>query len=124
MHPSNMGSSHKVSSKHRVEIVALGDKALADSTTVIEIMIGTLQEIIESENRKLERVRQRQADGTGDPRGDPGRPAGRGQREGQLDRFHTRATKFMTTPNKRCIGQVLRADPFGVSDEPDGSTID
>ena len=42
----------------------------------------------------------------------------------QLDRLHTRVTKFMTTPNRQCIGQVLHADPMGISDEPNGFTID
>ena len=52
MHPSNTHLSHKLSSKHR-EIAALGNKAFADSTTVIETRIGTLQEIIVSETRKI-----------------------------------------------------------------------
>ena len=43
----------------------------------------------------------------------------------QLDRFHAHVPKFMSTPNKRCIGQVLHTGPVSVSsDEPDGFTID
>ena len=47
MHPSNTHLSHKVSSKHR-EIVAPGNKAFEESTTVIETRIGTLQEDLEA----------------------------------------------------------------------------
>ena len=65
MHPSNTGLSHKVSSKHREEIVALGSKAFKVSTTAIETRICTFQEIIVSESRKIERLQQ-QADGTRD----------------------------------------------------------
>ena len=64
MHLSNTGLSYKVSSKHREEIVALGIKAFEYSTTVIETRIGTLQEIIESEKKKLERLQEQQGDGT------------------------------------------------------------
>ena len=60
-----MGLSRKVSSKHREETVALGNKVFEDSTTAIETRIG--QEILVPENWKIEGLRQQHADGTGDP---------------------------------------------------------
>ena len=40
MHTRDAGSPYKVSSKHREEIVAEGDKVFEDSTTVIETRVG------------------------------------------------------------------------------------
>ena len=132
MYPGNTGLSEKASSKHREDIVALGDKAFENSTTAIEARIGILHEIIESENKKIERLRQQQDDGEGDAErlARALLVAERAVESAtddiqQLDRLHTHVTKFMATPNKRCIGHVLYADPVGVSsDEPDGFTVD
>ena len=57
MHTSDLGLPHKAAGKHREEIIAEGDKAFENSITVIKPRTtGTLQEIIESENRKMERL--------------------------------------------------------------------
>jgi len=132
MFPDNKGLSEKAADRHREEIVALSNKAFEDSTTAIETRIGTLQEIIASENKKIERLQRQRADAVGDA--DRVARALRVAEQvvesatdniEQLDRLHTRVTKFMATPNKRCIGHVLHADPVGVSsDEPDAFTVD
>ena len=132
MFPDNKGLSGKAADRHREEIVALGVKAFEDSTTAIETRIGTLQEVIASENKKIERLQQQQAGGVG--AADRVARALRVARLAvesamdnieQLDRLHTRVTKFIATPNKRCIGHVLHADPVGASsDEPDAFTVD
>jgi len=132
MYPQNTGLSHKISDEYREEIVALGKKAFQDSITLIETRIGTLQEIIVSENRKIKRLQQQQADDIGNADRitralQVAQQAVDDAIDGiqQLDCLHTRVTKFMVNPKTRCIGQVLHADPIGVSpNEPDGFTID
>jgi len=94
--------------------------------------IGTLQEVIVSENRKIKRLQQQQADDIGNADKvsrvlQVAQQAVENAIDGiqQLDCLHTRVTKFMVNPKTRCIGQVLHADPIGVSsNEPDGFTID
>jgi hypothetical protein len=64
MFPNNAGLRGKASARYPEEIVVLGAKAYQDAVTDMETMIGTLQEIIVSEKRKIERleVEQEQKD--------------------------------------------------------------
>jgi hypothetical protein len=131
MYPDNRGLMEEASSRHREEIIVLGEKGFEDAITKIESRIGTLQEIITSAQENIGRLQQQEADGTGDP--ERIASALRREREKvtnstedieQLDRLHTRVAKTMLTTNKRVIGHVLHADPVGVSSGPEGFTID
>ncbi|KAI0287535.1 hypothetical protein BC826DRAFT_44441 [Russula brevipes] len=87
-----------------------------------------------SENKKIKRLQQQQAVGDAERIARSLQVAQQAVDSTtddiqQLDRLHTRITKFMATPNNEamhCSGQVLHADPVGVSSsEPgDGFTID
>ncbi|CAA7264007.1 unnamed protein product [Cyclocybe aegerita] len=129
MHP-NTGLTHKGSSQHRDEIIALGSKAYEDATTNIISRSGTLHKTNASLEEKISRLERLQAEGRGDAetvasallRQDVVRATRNIKR---LDRLHGEVTKFLTMPKQRRIGFVLHADPIGVSSsEPDGYTID
>ena len=128
MYPDNSGLTEKESSRHREEIIVLGEKGFKDAITKVESRIGRLQEIISSAEESIERLHQHEADGTN-------RIASALRRKQwtvtnspedieQLNNLHTRVAKTMLTTNKRLIGHVLHADPVGVSSGPEGFTID
>jgi hypothetical protein len=131
MYPDNRGLTENVSSRHREEIIVLGEKGFGDAVTKTERRIGTLQEIIATAKESIGRLRQQEADGTGVPK----RIASALWREQekvtnssedieQLNHLHTRVAKTMLTTSKRVIGYVLHADPVSVSPGPEGFTID
>ena len=67
MYPDNRGLTERASSRHREEIIILGENGFEDAIIKIESRIGTLQEIISSANESIERLQQ-EADGTGNPK--------------------------------------------------------
>jgi hypothetical protein len=131
MYSDNRGLTERASSRHREEIIFLGEKHFENAITKIESRIGTLQEIITLAQKSIGQLQQHEADGTGDPE----RIASTLQHKWekltnstkdieQLDRLHTCVAKTMFTANRRIIGHVLHTDPVGVSSGPEGFTID
>jgi uncharacterized small protein (DUF1192 family) len=112
MFPNNAGLREKASARYPEEIVVLGEKAYQDAVTDIETMIGTLQEIIVSEKRKIERleVEQEQKDDGDDDRIAEAlwRNVDNATKDIKwLNKLHS-ITKFMSTPRSLCIGPHRR----------------